>query len=272
MLVAVLMVFVIFSFTGVAVLNVSYLSNSTSQETINNIKLQYAVESTINEALWRINSGVDTLVNSNSEGITTIWNASTSVLSVNVDKFQMESEILLDLSDDTHFDRGISASENVVLNGYDPGLDENQQVRGNFDFLPEVDIQYFLDNATSVHTESFKTWKDNTFPEGIHVFTGSYLTIENVRQLSGTLVFTGHHVSFKNNNLITAAPADSNGALPAVVFTNSNQNFDLYSPESGETIIGAIYCKGSNVKKWTCFRSNRGQECNHVCKHEFPRY
>lgn len=245
MLVAVLMVFVIFSFTGVAVLNVSYMSSSTSQETINNIKLQYAVESTVNEALWRINTGVDSLVNFDSDGITTVWDSSTHVLSVNVDKFQMESEILLDLSDDTHFDRGIAASENVVLNGYDPGLDENQQVRGSFEFLPEVDLDYFTSNAVQIHSNSFYKWEDDTLTDGIHVFTGSYITIEDITLLSGTLVFTGHHVSFMYDNNINAAPADTNGALPAVVFTHPNQNFDLYSQHQGETIIGAIYCKGN---------------------------
>jgi len=74
MLVAVIMIFVVFSFTGVAVLNVSYLSSSSSIETIHNIKLQHEMESSINEALWIINSGTDSLVNVSSDGITTLWN------------------------------------------------------------------------------------------------------------------------------------------------------------------------------------------------------
>ena len=86
MLVAVLMLFVVFSFTGVAVLNVSYLSSANSAETVNNIKLQYATESSINEALWRINTGVDSLVNTNADGIVTLWDETTNILSVNVDK------------------------------------------------------------------------------------------------------------------------------------------------------------------------------------------
>ncbi len=244
MLVAVLMVFVIFSFTGVAVLNVSYLSYSTSQETVNNIKLEYAMESTINEALWRINTGVDSLVNYSNDGVSTVWNASTNVLSVNIDKFQMESEILLDLSDDTHFDRGIAAEETVTLNGYDPGLTDEKKVRGGFNFLPEADIQYFLDNATSVHSNSYKIWSNNTFPDGIHVFTGNYITLDDTRITSGTLVFTGHHISFWGNNYITAPEGDSTSTAPALIFTNPNQDFDMFSNEGNETIIGAIYCKG----------------------------
>jgi len=239
------MIFTIFSFTGVAVLNVSYLSSSNSMETINNIKLQYATESSINEALWLINTSDDSLVNTTEDGVTTLWNSTTNILSVNVDKFQMEAEILLDLSDDTHFDRGIAAEEAVTLDGFDAGLDEDRQVRSNFDFLPEADLQYFLDNATSVHDESSKTWKDNTFPDGIHVFTGNYITIEDIRIVSGTLVFTGHHVTILGENEITAAAGDTTATNAALIFTNPNQDFRAYSSDGGETIIGAIYCKGN---------------------------
>ncbi len=239
------MIFVVFSFTGVAVLNVSYLSSSNSVETINNIKLQYATESSINEALWRINQGADSLVNTDVDGITTLWNSTTSILAVNVNKFEMESEILLDLSDDSHFDRGIAAEETVTLDGYDAGLDEERQVRSNFDFLPEADIQYFLDNATAVHTESFKTWKDNTFPDGIHVFTGYFIKLEDVRITSGTLVFTGHHVTFLGENEITAAPGDTSATNAALIFTNPDQDFQAYSLGGNETITGAIYAKGN---------------------------
>lgn len=238
------MIFTIFSFTGVAVLNVSYLSSANSAETVNNIKLQYATESSINEALWRINIGVDSLVNTNADGIVTTWDATTNILSVNVDKFQMESEISLDLSEDTHFDRGIAAEEAVVLDGYDPGLDADHQVRGNFDFLPEVDIQYFMDNATVIHTESWKQWHDEEFEDGIHVFTGNYITMDNVT-LTGTMVFTGHHVTMMAGNQITAAAGDTTGTEAALIFTHPYQDFEAYSPHNNESITGAIYCKGN---------------------------
>jgi len=249
MLIAVLMIFAVFSFTGVAVLNVSYLSNANSMETIDNIKLQYATESSINKALWRINIGADSLVNVDTDGIVTNWDPVNMILSVNVDKFQMESEILLDLSEDTHFDRGIAAEETIDLDVFDPGVDAERQVRDNFNFLPEADIQYFLDNATAVHNESWKIWKDNTFPDGIHVFTGNYLRIEDIRITSGTLVFTGHHISFVGGNEITAPAGDTTATYPALVFTNPYQNFEAYSPYGNETITGAIYAKG-NITLW----------------------
>ena len=262
MLVAVLMIFTIFSFTGVAVLNVSYLSSSASMETINNIKLQYAVESSINEALWRINVGADSLVNTDADGITTVWNEATNVLSVNVDKFQMESEILLDLSEDTHFDRGIAAEEEITLDGFDAGLDDEHQVRGNFNFLPEADLEFFMENPDYTHGGNGIHWHDDNLPDGKHIFTGSYLhmkdteldsgiiiftgnyiEIEDINISAGTLVFTGHHITFKDNNQVFAPTGDSTNVMPALVFTHPDQNFQLYSPYGNETIVGAIYSK-----------------------------
>lgn len=242
MLVAVIMAFVVLSFTGVAVLDVSYNSRAASMETIDNIKVQYLVESSVNEALWRINTGVDSLVNSDADGIVTVWNADTQTLTISVDTLSTSTQISLDLSEDTHFDRGIAAEGNVTLNGNDPGLSDTRKLRSNFQFMPEVDLQYFLDNAVSVHTEAFKYYSNNTFPDGIHVFTGNYLTVDDIRLVSGTMVFTGHHITFRNNNQITAPPADSTGAYAALIFTNPNQDFNLYSPNSNETILGAIYC------------------------------
>ena len=262
MLVAVLMLFVVFSFTGVAVLNVSYLSNTSSNETINNIKLQYAVESSINEALWRINVGADSLVNMDADGVKTVWDEQTQVLSVNVDKFQMESEILLDLSEDTHFERGIAAEEEITLDGYDPGLDNDHQIRGNFDFLPEVDIDFFMDNPDFSHGGHGVHWHEDNLADGKHIFTGSYMhmrntqldsgiiiftgnyiEVESININAGTIVFTGHHITFKGDNKIYAPTGDSTNVMPAVVFTHPDQNFQLYSPDDDETIVGAIYCK-----------------------------
>jgi len=244
MLVAVLMLFVVFSFTGVAVLNVAYVSTASSHETVNNIKVQYALESSLNESLWRLNNGADTLVNTSVDGITTIFNPELNILSVDVDKFQMETEILIDLSDDTHFDRGIAAEAEVSLDGYDPGLSDENQVRGGFNFLPEADLQYFLDNATQIHTSSYKLWANNTFPDGIHVFTGNFISLQDVRITSGTLIFTGHHINFWGDNEITAPAGDTTSTSAALIFTNPSQDFEMFSLGGNESIIGAIYCKG----------------------------
>jgi len=260
MLVAVLMIFVVFSYTGVAVLNVAWISQSTSMETVQNIKLQYAVESQVNETLWRINTGADSLVSTSLNGITTTWEATTNILSVNVEMFEMESEILLDLSEDTHFDRALASDESITTNGYDSDVDVENRLR-TFTFMPEVDLDYFTDNAVAVHTENSYTWNgggksndDEAFVEGIHVFTGSNLELKNMTLNNMTLVFTGEYINFKDRNVITApTPVDTAEAMPALVFTNTNNYFEVEAEgkkyDKQDIISGAIYTAGTIALK-----------------------
>ena len=257
MLVAVLMIFTIFSFTGVAVLNVSYLSNSNSMDTINNIKMQYATESSINEALWRINQGVDSLVNIDTDGIATVWDPVLNILSVNVDKFQMEAEILLDLSEDTHFDRALASDETITTNDYEVDADEENRSRF-FTFMPEVDLDYFTDNAVATHTQSWKQWEDKDEVDmggaGIHIFTGWFIELKDCTFDNSTLVFTGKYINFENNNVINApVPVDSADAMPALVFTRSDNYFEIdaegYNYDREDKINGAIYTAGTIILK-----------------------
>jgi len=260
MLVAVLMIFVIFSFTGVAVLNVAYVSTASSAETVNNIKLQYAMESSVNESLWRINNGPDSLINITTNGITTVFNPVLNTLSVNVDKFQMESEILLDLSEDTHFDRALASDETIDTDGNTLDFDEENRSRF-FTFLPEVDLEYFTDNAVATHSSWFHRWDgdsehedDESFAEGIHIFTGSFIELRDMTLDNCTLVFTGRFISFSNNNNISAPmPSDSADALPALVFTNPSNYFVVAaegsSYEKEDVINGAIYTAGTIILK-----------------------
>lgn len=260
MLIAVLMIFVVFSFTGVAVLNVAYLSSASSAETANNIKLQYAMESTINQSLWRINNGPDSLINMNSDGIETLFDPVLNTLCVKIDKFQMEGEIELNLSEDTHFDRAMASDETISTNGNDPDVDDENQSR-NFNFMPEVDLEYFMDNAVAIHGEWLHRWDgdsehedDEAFAEGIHVFTGSFIELRDMNLSNCTLVFTGRGILFSNSNTINAPiPADSANALPALVFTNPN-NYFLVAAEGSQhdkedVINGAIYTAGTIILK-----------------------
>ncbi|MBC8193292.1 MAG: hypothetical protein ISR87_10480 [Candidatus Marinimicrobia bacterium] len=242
MLVAVLMVFVIFSFTGVAVLNVSYLSSSASMETVNNIKLQYEMESSINEALWRINSGRDSLVNYSSGGITTLWDPQLNILSVAVENYQMETEILLDLSSDTPFDRAISSNNPINTGGYTADVAEEHDIR-QFDELPIVNYGYFLLNTAVVHHGNQESWSESSLQvEGIHIFLGNNLDISGLDLENSTLVFLGNDIVFSNDNIIKApVPEDDTDAVPAVVLLNPYTSFNI---QAGTHIEGAIYCAG----------------------------
>ncbi len=257
MLVGVLMLFVVFSFTGVAVLNVSYLSNSNSMDTINNIKMQYATESSINEALWRINQGADSLVNINTDGISTIWDATTSILSVNVDKFQMEAEISLDLSEDTHFDRALASDQAINTNGNTVDADDENRERF-FTFMPEVDMDYFTDNAVATHTQSWHEWDDKDEDDlggaGIHIFSGWFLNFKHCDFNNSTLIFTGKYVNFEHGNTINApTPLDSADAMPALVFTRTDSYFEIEAEgknyDCEDVINGAIYTAGTIILK-----------------------
>ena len=243
MLVAVIMSFLVLSLTGVAVLEVAHASKSSSLETAKNIKLQYQVESSINRALWKINIGADSLVNMDQDGVSCTWDDSTQILTVNVDNYGMETEVDLDLSDDAHFNRGIAAQEEITFDGTTAALSDEHKTRSNFNFLPEADIDYFMDNAVEVHSNSWHSWHDETLADGIHVFTGSFISLDDITINSGTLVFTGRFIFFTGSNHITAPPSDTNGAKAALVFTNSQTSFVLQSLNGEETILGAIYCK-----------------------------
>lgn len=239
MLVAVIMFFVVLSFTGVAVLDISYTSSSTSMETVNNVKLQYAMESVVNESLWLINNSADSLINSDADGITRVWDESSQALTITINKFNSESTVRLDLSEDNHFRHGISTNDNIYLNDNTTGISSAYQIRSDFQFLPEVDLQYFIDNATQVYEQSDYTWNNKTFASGIHVFTGDNLSFKKAKLNQGTFVFTGQNIDFNGPTNITA-PADINGVSPALVFANPAQQFVLNHKKV--TILGAIYC------------------------------
>jgi len=242
MLVAVIMIFVVMSFTGVAVLDVSYNSRTASMATIENIKVQYLLESSVNETLWRINTGIDSLVNIDSDGLSTSWNDTTKVLTVTLDTLNTEAVISMDLSEDTHFNRGIASSSALPADITGAGITNDNRGR-KFNFLPEVDMDYFTNNAVTIHNESWTTWSNVTFADGIHIFTGSVITLDDVTLNAGTMVFTGRYVSFRDENHIAAPEPDSLGADPVLVFTHPNTNFSLYSSGGAETILGTIYAK-----------------------------
>jgi len=242
MLATVIMFFLVLSFTGVAVLDLSYNSRELSNETVHNIKLQYATESAINEALWLLNSGNDSLVNIDSDNINRIWDSETHTLTVGVEMFDTEYEVQLDLSEDTHFQRGLAASSNITTYGYSTGLEDKHRMR-QFDFMPVADLKYFADHATWFHHGNQASWSGEAMTgEGVHIFTGNNLVIDGISLNNSTLVFTGKDITFTGTITIRAPfPVDSMSTLPALVFTNPDNEFTL---GAGNHIEGAIYCAG----------------------------
>jgi len=242
MLVGVLMIFLVFSFTGVAVLNVSYLSNSNSMETTKNIRLQYEIESRINESLWRINAGVDTLVNYSIDGATVLWDPQLSILSVDVQRFDMEAEILLDLGDDTPFSSAIASNHPINFDAYVAEAEESHAIQ-QFDVMPVVDYGWYLTNNPIIHHGNQESWKESDLnQEGIHIFLGNNLNVSNLNLENSTLVFLGNDILFSSNNIIKApVPTDSSDAQPAIVFMNPYTSLTI---AEGTQVEGAIFCAG----------------------------
>ena len=250
MLVSILIVFAIFSFTGITALNMALSTNPVPVETTQSIKLQYEMETKINKALWQINSGADSYVNYSAEGTTVTWDPTRSILSVDIENSNLESEVVMDLSDDTPFHRALASNNPIRVYGNKANFEEKHEMR-QFDELPVVDYAYFLLNRTIIHNGNQSSWSmDSLEIEGIHIFTGNNLEISGLNLENSTLVFEGRNIHFSNNNDIKAPiPSDSMDAVPAIVFMNPFTNFTL--PE-GSLVEGAIFCAGQiNIENAT---------------------
>ncbi|MBC8376407.1 MAG: hypothetical protein H8E26_10210 [FCB group bacterium] len=242
MLVAVLILFIVFSFTSVADLSVSLASNSGSMESARNIKQQYEMESSINEALWRINSGADELVNLKADGVTIAWDSEKYLLSIGTENRQRESEIQLDLTESTPFSSAIASRTPIQTNGYFADVEEEHPVQ-QVDLIPTVDPAYFIINRAFIHHGDQTTWsKKDLQIEGIHIFLGNSVEISGLDLENSTLLFLGDDITFRGSNTIKApAPVDSLPAVPAVVFMNPHTKFTL---RYGTHVEGAVFCAG----------------------------
>ena len=239
MLAAVLTMFLVFSFSGVAVLNLSTFTSMENQNSVQNLKNQYEVESSVNRSLWAINAGVDSLVN--LEGLTTVaYDSLSKELLVSIDRYDKTFEVSVDLADQDHFENSLSASDTIEHNSYTVYANEGER---EFGFLPNTDLDYFMDNATEIHTESFhKFVNGDVSGDGIHVFTGSYIDIENV-VINGTLVFTGRYISFDKHLTVVA---DTTAGLPAMVFSNDLVEVSFYESNGDDDINvnGPVFSAG----------------------------
>lgn len=247
MLVTVIMIFLVMSFTGVATMEVAHSSAVSSLQTRNNIRAQLLMESTINRAMWLINTGEDSLVNQNLDGAIVSFDASAQRLSVQLDTLNNALAIDLNLGDKTHFDYGMTTISGVADNGftYSQSLVSSP---GMFNFLPGVDIPYWEDNALVIETANQHSWKGDDYSQsGIYVFKGNNLTLDSLQFINSTLVFTGRYINLSNSVIQAAVPSDSLDAQPALIFTNPDVSVTL---DSSNIINGAIYCAGElNIDK-----------------------
>jgi len=241
MLAAVLSLFMIFSFTGVAALNLSSFTAMETQDAVQNMKNQYTVESAINLSMWRINAGADSLVNYSDGVVTAALDTFTNELSVSIDRYEKLYQVTVDLSASSHFDVALAARDSILLNDNDLTADRGMHI---FDFNLDVDLQYFYDNAYKVHGNDQKTFQNAQMHNGIHVFEGNDITLENLELASGTFVFLGTNISFDQDIYVNA---DTSMNLPAMIFLNPLENVSMAYNDAGDNFIvnGAIYAAGN---------------------------
>ena len=241
MLVAVIMIFLVMSFTGVAVLDISHNSSSVAQETVLNIQSQYALESSVNHSLWLINSGADSSVIRVDGGVATTYDSTEQVLTVNVDTLGTQTEVDVHLNDNFHFQRGVATALGMNNNGYSVAHSEEHGTH-TFGFMPTVDVTFFENNAVSTNNGNENSFKGDDFTaEGIYVFNGNNLTLDSLNFSGSTLVFAGKFITITNSFITSLAGNEYIDAFPALVFTNPDAQITI---ENSNVINGAIYAAG----------------------------
>ncbi|MBC8191727.1 MAG: hypothetical protein ISR87_03440 [Candidatus Marinimicrobia bacterium] len=243
-IVAIMITAVIFSATGLGVLNLATIVNLDTQAAVQTVQDQVEVESFANVALWRVNAGGDNLGTYSSGDLTAAFDSTTQKLSVIKSNGEEQTGLVLSLEEDNHFKRAVATSGTFYTNGRTVNPEPEHQIRSQMGFLPQADLQYFIDHAVEVHYDNSRTFHDGDISEGINVFMGSGLTFDRVELENSTLVFAGTGIDFWKKNVIKADP---NADLPALVFTNPNSDFSFYGFWSSyrDEIEGAVYSAGT---------------------------
>jgi len=243
-IVAIMITAVIFSATGLGVLNLASIVNLDTQAAVEKVQDQLEVESFANVALWRVNAGGDNLGTYSSGDLTATFDSTTKKLSVIKSVGDEQTGLVLSLEEDHHFKRAVATGGTFYTNGKTVDAEPQHQIRSQVGFLPQVDLQYFVDNAVEIHYDNSRYYYDWDLSEGINVFMGSNLTFERVNLENTTLVFTGTNINFWKNNVIKA---DAAGDMPALVFTNPYSDFTFWGYWSlyRDEIEGAVYSAGT---------------------------
>jgi hypothetical protein len=244
MLVTVLTTALILSLTGMAVVEFGFYGRTTAQDGAHTILNRYVVESHVNKALWRVNTFADSLVSYTDGPVTVSYDTTTMRLLVGVSQYDETRAVTADLVEDMHFNHSIATNDSLVLSGYSIGAEPGRTPKGEFRFLPNLDLQYFMDNAVEIHTEDYYVYADGEIQgEGIHVFTGEEPILNSVSMENSTFVFTDEWVYFYKDVVVKAKVEENQ--LPALVFTNPNSVF-TFNKEfwKQDHIEGAIYSAG----------------------------
>lgn len=245
-IVAVMITAVVFSITGLGVLNLALMVNFDTDTAAQTIEEKIEAESAVNIALWKVNAGDDTLGTYTDGNVTSVYDSTELSLTVSYAGAEDTTGFKAYLKKDHHFNHALASQNAINTYSYSIGEEEEHRPRDNFDFLPSVDEAYWLSVADSIYTASSKTFQDHQMIDGIMVFTGNNIQFDRIDVEDATLVFTGGgEIYFTKSNTIKAAYTDST-AFPALVFTDTsstvflNEWFSFYI----DRIEGAIFSNG----------------------------
>ena len=244
-IVAIMITAVIFSATGLGVLNLATIVNLDTQAAVQTVQDQVEVESFANVALWRVNAGGDTLGTFSVGNVTASYDTTLQRLTVVKTRDGETSGLVLDLEEDSHFKRAVASQYGIDFNdGKTISEEPIHRLRTNMEFLPQVDWTYLNAHAA----QEIWMWNDHVHQEdlveGINIIHGSYLDIHNVDMENITLVFTGYDIQPKDDVKLKA-PVIGGVPLPAIILTNpyNDTHFDQ-GYEDEIHIEGAIYSAG----------------------------
>ncbi|MEE8186773.1 MAG: hypothetical protein V3T99_03815 [Nitrososphaerales archaeon] len=211
-----LIYFVVFSITGLGVLTFAWYFRKDSLDESHSYINKYAAESMANLAIWRANTGPDSLANFEDNGAISVYDSSTRILTVNTNRWDQPHEISVELDPIHTFERCLSytLSEGDTTKGSITYLFNHRPLR--FRFLPDFDITYYKQNAVQIHTGE-SSLKD-TLPPGIHYVDGGEVTLRRGAYLAGSLVITNGGEVFLRRDVTVRSIQDSSGAwIPAII-------------------------------------------------------
>ncbi len=243
-IVAIMITAVIFSVTGIGVLNLASIVNLDTQEAVHTVQDRIEVESFANVALWRLNAGGDSLGTFSSGDLSSSYDSTTMELTITKTADDETNGLRLDLEEDSHFKRAVASANWIDYNNRSVNEEADHKVRDHIGFIPNVDLQYFLDNADTIFYQGWRDYEDRHLKEGINVFYGNYIDIEDIDKENTTLVFMGYNVEFKYD-INLSAPINGGSPLPAVIIANPYTELHLdQSRYHTLHIEGAIYSTG----------------------------
>ena len=219
-IVAIMITAIIFSATGLGVLNLAQLVNVDTQKAVQSLEDQMELESSTNLALWRLNAGADSLATYTEGDFSSTYDSVGLQLTLSLTTADGDEGFVLQMEEDDHFEHAIATSEYFHSGSRTIGEEAEHEPRETFGFLPTADLTFWYSVADSVYTDNSKTYHDGDLPEGILIFEGNNIQFQDITLTGSTMIFTGYGIDFWKTNRVTAY-SDGSNIYPALVFTDT---------------------------------------------------